>query len=188
MPAFSPFSTALLVFGLLLLAPCGHAREDAASAPNLLDDPLETLDGRQVRLSDYEGKWVIVVFWASWCGPCRREIPHFKRLEAAYGGRDDFQIIALSVEEEDEPLREFVETLEIPWPVVRLGARDREAFSASFKVKSIPHIALLGPDGRVAHRRIRGQRLDKELESVLQPEEDTAARRPSSASRLASSR
>lgn len=145
----------------------------AAESEGWYGTALETLDGEPVQLSDYAGKWTLVVFWASWCSPCRREIPHLKELYDTYGSREDFMLIGLSLDETEGPLKTLVHNTGIRWPVVRLGAIEQQLFSEVFGVKSIPHFALLSPDGKIHANGIKGRKLDRELERLLQPVDET---------------
>jgi thiol-disulfide isomerase/thioredoxin len=67
-----------------------------------------TLDGKPLRLADYRGKTVLLDFWATWCGPCRGETPHLKRVREAFRGDDRLAIIGLSLDDEAAAPREYV--------------------------------------------------------------------------------
>src|SRR3990172_10411024 len=89
--------TTLLVMLLLLLLP--HASCKAPVNSDLPDAEVKGLDGAGVRLSDFSGKPLIVNFWATWCGPCRFEIPMLNELQKKYGA-SDLVIIGISTDEE----------------------------------------------------------------------------------------
>lgn len=89
--------------------------------PSALDGPapdflLATLDGTPVSLRDYSGKVLILDFWASWCAPCKREIPDFIDLQRAYGG-DGLQVVGIALDDE-EPIRDFAAKAGINYPVL----------------------------------------------------------------------
>ncbi len=109
--------------------------------------PLVTLDGRAVNMSDLKGKVVFVNLWASWCPPCRAEMPG---IEALYKKVDPSKIafVMLSLDEDAAKARKFVTAKGYTFPVyLRTGE-----LPAPFDSNSIPSTVILGPDGQVAAR------------------------------------
>jgi peroxiredoxin len=94
----------LLVFGLLSSSAVAHAVDVGSRAPDI---GLPDLDGRPVRLSSYRGKVLIVDVWASWCGPCRDEMPTLQRLYARYR-RHGLRVVGVSVDRSEQGARDFV--------------------------------------------------------------------------------
>ena len=112
-------------------------------------------DGKQQRLSDYvgRGQYVLVDFWASWCGPCREEIPN---IVAAYSKYKDkgLQVVGVASLEESERSLKYVRNAGMP--VLQL-----------YGIDGIPHIFLFAPDGTILARGLRGVDIDKKLEEIF---------------------
>ncbi len=111
----------LIVIGAALLAACGGgAGEDLEVAPVLgslaPDFELENLDGETVRLSDFRGQPVLINFWATWCGPCRVEMPDIQARHEKYA--PDLVILAVDFDEPKETVQFFVDELELTFPIL----------------------------------------------------------------------
>jgi len=106
---------------------------------------LQDLDGAALNLADYKGKVVLLDFWATWCGPCRSEIPGFVDLQNRY--RDQgFQVIGVSVDESAKPVRKFREQYRMNYPVAMCDRNVRQLYGG---LSGIPTTLLIGRDGRV---------------------------------------
>ncbi len=103
----------------LLLRSYSSAITDAKQAP---DFNLTTTDGKPLRLSDYKGKGVIVNFWATWCPPCRAEIPDMIELQEEYGPKG-FSFIGIALGDDEESVKAFVTAQKINYPVA-VGTRE----------------------------------------------------------------
>lgn len=116
---------------------------------DLRDAAMTTLDGKALKLSDYEGKVVIANLWATWCGPCRREIPDFIQIQEDYQGRDMEVLGITSVDERNTAaaIKDFIKEFKVNYQVVLV---DQDAW-ASFLAPGyqIPQTYMLGQDGRV---------------------------------------
>ncbi len=126
----------LLAVGLLL-SPAALA-ELALTLPDL--------DGRDHQLSDYRGDWVVVNYWATWCAPCRKEIPD---LSALHDARDDVTVLGLAFEDtEVEVFREFLLDYPASYPILLVNVYDPPAaFGAP---RALPTTYLVDPDGALA--------------------------------------
>ena len=128
----------------------------AQSAPTPLPDELvnaslTTLDGKSLKLSDFKGKVVVLNMWATWCGPCRKEIPDFIKIQEDYAGR--VEVVGITSEDERntaENVKEFVKDFKINYKVVWVDAEGWEAFLAPRY--SIPQTYVLGPDGNLINK------------------------------------
>lgn len=119
---------------------------EGALAPDLT---LETLEGEYVSLSNYRGKVVLVNFWASWCGPCRVEIPELQRVYEELAERG-FEILAVNVGEDPSDIRGFVEAMDMRFPILLDGDT---GVARAYALRGIPASFLVDQEGviRMAH-------------------------------------
>ena len=119
-----------------------------ADAPKAnLDFTLKNMHGREVRLSDFKGKVILLNFWATWCGPCRFEIPDFVELQDKYRARG-LAVIGISVDDPVEALPPFADEFRMNYPVlVGLGREDVQ--DAYGPMAGVPTTFLIGRDGRL---------------------------------------
>ena len=121
---------------------------------------LTDLEGKPQRLEAYRGKVVLINFWATWCEPCREEMPSIGRLKASLAGRP-FEVLAVNLAEPESRIRTFMEKVPMGFPV--LLDRDMAA-SKAWNARILPSTYLIGPDGRIRYH-YRGE-LDWSKESV----------------------
>ncbi len=117
------------------------------------------IDG--VKLSDYvgKGKYVLVDFWASWCGPCKREIPNIKNVYTKYAGKD-FDVLSVAVWDQPQASVDTAKAYGVNWnEIVNAQTVPTELYG----IQGIPHIILFGPDGTILKRDLRGEGIEEEV-------------------------
>ncbi len=137
----------------------------------LIGQPIEvsgvTLDGRPVSLSRYRGKVVLIDFWATWCGPCRAEIPNILENYKKYRG-SVFEVLAVSTDQDMEELKSFILEERTPWTVLAdRHPQNPQSMSQKFGISGIPTFILVGRDGRVVDVGCRGPELGKRLAQII---------------------
>jgi thiol-disulfide isomerase/thioredoxin len=126
------------------------AENSAAPLPeNVMQASINLLDGQKTRLADYSGKVLIVNLWATWCGPCRQEIPHLIEIAKEYKGKG-VEVIGLTKEDPDnqpEIVKEFSKVFNINYPI---GWVDEEMQSELMRGRAaIPQAYIIGRDGKI---------------------------------------
>ncbi len=109
-----------------------------------VDFSLEQLGGGEVRLSDYRGEWVVVNYWATWCAPCRKEIPDLSKL---HDQRTDVTVLGLAYEElDDSDFYAFLEDFDVTYPILKVNVYEPpEPFGAPM---ALPTTIILDRQGR----------------------------------------
>lgn len=132
------------------------------------DFEMQTPDGKAVKLSDYvgKGKVVLIDFWASWCGPCRREMPNLVEIYKKYKNKG-FEIVGVSLDSNAEAWKNGIKQLNITWPQMSdLSMWDCEG-AQLYAVSSIPHTVLVDGEGTILARGLHGEELQEKIAEVL---------------------
>jgi cytochrome c biogenesis protein CcmG/thiol:disulfide interchange protein DsbE len=132
-----------------------------------LDFVLKDVDNRNVKLADYRGKVILLNFWATWCVPCRTEIPWFNEFQQTYGPRG-FQALGVSADDTLDKLKPFVSEMKMTYPVLQgLG---RNNLLDTYGVVGLPVTVLIAGDGRICARHtgmVERERVAREVEELL---------------------
>ena len=122
-------------------------------------------DGTDVKLSDYvgRGKYILLDHWASWCGPCKAEMPYLKKTWEAFRG-DRFDIVSIAVSDKRSDTENALKSLDMPWNQILDGQKiPVEVYS----VTAIPHLILFDPNGTILRRDLRGEQIYTAISEIL---------------------
>ena len=128
------------------------------------------LRGGFVNVGAYRGKVVLVDFWATWCGPCRNEMPTIRRLNHKYR-KDGLVVVGVSLDTDRDELKDFVLSNDLNWPQVfvtpRGGSGWENPIAQTYDVESIPKTFLVNRRGKVVAVGLRGSDLEHAVRSEL---------------------
>ena len=136
---------------------------EGAMAPEI---NLATPEGPNLALSSLRGKYVLIDFWASWCGPCRRENPNVVKTYAAYKDKG-FEIYGVSLDQDREAWLKAIEKDQLVWKHVSDLKYWSSAGAQAYQVNSIPQTFLLDKEGRILAKGLRGAALDQYLAQLF---------------------
>lgn len=154
----------------------GQRMEGSARRLSLPGNSIEIegtlLDGKKFDWKRYDKKTVLVMFWATWCGPCMDELPRVKDLYQQYHAKG-FDVVGISCDDDRKRLTEVVKTAGIPWAILfsgdpRASGMDNP-MATKYGIDGIPTMILVGPDGKVISLDARGPVLGHELEKIYGP-------------------
>jgi thiol-disulfide isomerase/thioredoxin len=174
----NPLALVVVAFVAALMLYFGYhqARRSGSSfAPHLTqsslapDFSLESLDGKTMRLSDFRGKAVLLNFWATWCGPCKIEMPWFVELQNQYAAQG-FQIVGVAMDDASkEDIGKFAKDMGVNYPIL-IG---KESVGDQYGgVPALPESFLIGRDGKIVDKII-GLRGKAEIEDAIKKAIDT---------------
>jgi thiol-disulfide isomerase/thioredoxin len=156
-----------------ILAKYGRQIEKGVKPATLVGKPLELegqlVDGAPLDWGSYRGKVVLVDFWATWCGPCRAELPNVKRALAEYQDRG-FVVLGVSLDSDREALQQFLTDEQIPWANLFSEGDEggwKHPMAVKYGVQAIPATFLVDRDGKVVAQDLRGEDLHQHLAKLL---------------------
>ncbi len=130
---------------------------------------LSDINGNKVAFADYKGKVILINFWATFCDPCKAEMPSLNNLYHAFKN-DGFMVLAISIDSSEKPVRTFLKIKEMAYPV--LMDKDQDVYFILYGVLGLPTSILIGRDG-IIKEVIRGERewdapdMKKKIEKLL---------------------
>ncbi len=140
----------------------GEVSRSVTMAP---DFALSNLEGKTIRLSDFKGKVIILDFWATWCPPCRAEIPHFNKLHQIYSDKG-LAVVGISVDEGGKNVvKPFVEEFKIPYPILLGNEKVARDFGG---IRGIPTTFIINKNGEII-KKLVGYHDQEEFESIIKP-------------------
>ncbi len=138
-----------------------YPEEISGSVPSFR---LKGKDGKDYSLEQLcqDKKYILIDFWASWCGPCRKEIPNLKRLYAQYADKG-FQIVSISIDKKESDWSMALQEENLQWP----NFLDDTQVATAYKVRMIPAMFLIDSEGNLIEKNLRGEALAQKLEELF---------------------
>ena len=151
-----------------------HRKEMAEREKTIIGEKFKDYEGPDPKgnphkLSEYvgQGKWVLVDFWASWCGPCQAEMPNVVAAYQKYHGKG-LEIVGITFDREKEAWTSAITEWEMPW-IHLYGMKDGRSVAADiYGVRGIPDNLLIDPEGTIVARSLRGEDLDNKLSTIFE--------------------
>ncbi|KAA2241774.1 AhpC/TSA family protein [Chitinophaga agrisoli] len=144
------------------------AKKTAIGQP-ALDFSQTDATGNAISLASFKGKYVLVDFWASWCGPCRAENPNVVRAYSKYKAKG-FEILGVSLDDKKEKWLAAIQADNLAWTHVSDLKGWKNAAAELYSIRAIPQNLLIDPQGRIVAKNLRGEALETKLSEVMQPQ------------------
>ncbi len=142
--------------------------EKVAVGKKFIDFSMDDTEGKEVSLSDYAGKgnYVLIDFWASWCGPCRQEMPHVVAAYEKYKAKG-FEVVGISLDQDHNRWAQGIKDLKMTWPQMSDLKYWNSAVVDLYAIDAIPHTVLLDREGTIIEKNLRGNALEKKLAELM---------------------
>lgn len=128
------------------------------------DFAFPDVNGKKWGPKDFKGKYLIIDFWASWCGPCRQEIPHLKEVYKKYKDQG-LEILSVSVDAKPADWKKAMAEERMTWP--QINAVESKPVMASYLFSGIPYLVVVDKDGKIVEKNVRGESLDKAMKKIF---------------------
>jgi peroxiredoxin len=129
------------------------------------DFTVRTLEGKDLKLADFQGKVLLLDFWATWCQPCLEEIPNLKAIHDAFAAHTQFAMLSLSLDESPAVLEWHLRSLGSPWSQAFIGPDS--PIADAYAATAIPATFLIGPDGKILAKDLRGEKIKTTVAEAL---------------------
>lgn len=139
-----------------------------AARTKAIEMKFTAIDGREVDLAKLRGKVVLIDFWATWCGPCKEEIPNVRANYEKYHSKG-FEVVAVSLDfdKDRQKLIDYCRDNQLPWPQHFDGKGTKNEYAMKYSIRAIPAMFLLDQEGRVVSSNARGEKLEEEIRRLL---------------------
>jgi len=126
----------------------------------------QDLNGKPLAVANYKGKVVMIDFWATWCGPCRGELPNVLKTYEAHHDKG-FEIIGVSLDSDKQKLTDFIGEQKMTWPQFFDGGGWTNKLAVKYGIQSIPATFLIDGDGKIIGKGLRGEKLEAAVSKAL---------------------
>jgi thiol-disulfide isomerase/thioredoxin len=127
---------------------------------------VKSLDGKELSPAAFKGKVLLIDFWATWCGPCVKEMPNVKEVYDKYHGKG-FEIVGISLDQSRDRLDKYIESNKITWPQYFDGKWWKNDVAVRYGVQSIPTTILVDRSGKIRYKSLRGKQLETAVQQLV---------------------
>ena len=124
-----------------------------------------SFEGEETNLSDFKGKFVLFDFWATWCEPCKAEIPNLKKIHADLG--EEVTVVGINIDSEEKTAKDWLKENPSTYKQLYLDEEAYEKISTAYGIESVPAIWLVGPDGKIIARDLYGKEIREAVDAAL---------------------